>query len=63
MANDRNRTNDQMAGPDRDRRSSQDEENVRGGAADDVRGIADEEDDEFEDADDLDEEEDSDESL
>ena len=63
MANDRNRTNEQMAGPDRDRRSGLDEENMRGGTADDVRGIADEEDDEFEDADDLDEDEDSDESL
>jgi hypothetical protein len=57
MANDRNRTDDLYSGPDRDPRTDMNEEPVRTGAGDDVRGVA-EEDDEFEDSDELDEEDD-----
>ena len=57
MARDRNRSDDPMAERQGDRpREMNDEEQVRGGAGEDVRGIAGEEDEEFEDAEDLDEE-------
>lgn len=66
MARDRNRSEDQMSEPQRNRRSDMDpmeEEQVRGGLGDDLRGIAGDEDEEFEDAEDLDEEEDSEGSI
>ena len=63
MANDRNSMEEQHTGPERDRSSNVDEESVRSGSQDDVRGIVNEEDDEFEDADDLEEDEDSDGSF
>jgi hypothetical protein len=62
MANDRNRTDgveDATAPPQPD----MNDEPIRGGAGDDVRGIADEDDDEFEDSDDLEDEDDSDGSM
>jgi hypothetical protein len=63
MANDRTSMDEQYTGPERERRSNTDEEDVRGGTRDDVRGIADEEDEEFEDTDDLEEDEDTDGSF
>ena len=57
MANDRNRT-DEDTSPDRDRSNDMGDERVRGGASDDLRGVADEGDEDFEDMDDLEEEED-----
>jgi hypothetical protein len=62
MANDRNRPNDLQSAPDRDRRTDMNEEPVPTRAGDDVRGVADEGDEEFEDSDDLDEEEEEDDS-
>jgi hypothetical protein len=63
MANDRNSRDEQVTGPEGDRRRDVNEESLRGGTSDDVRGIADEEDEEFEDTDDLEEDEDSDGSF
>jgi hypothetical protein len=63
MARDRNRTDDQISGPERGRQTDMNEERVRGGAEEDVRGLADEGDGEFEDTDALDEDEDEDESY
>ena len=63
MANDRNSRDEQSTGPEGDRRSNVDEETMRGGTSDEVRGVADEEDEEFEDTDDLEEDEDSDGSF
>ena len=62
MANDRNRTDEQYSGPTDERRSDNEEERTRSGAGDDdVRGIAEEGDEEFEDMDDeVDEEEEND---
>ena len=61
MRKDSNRTDEQYAGPEDGRRNDTDAEGVRGGAVDEVRGVAgDEEDEEFlEEDDDLDEDEDS----
>jgi hypothetical protein len=59
MANDRKRSDEQYTGSDRDRGTDMNEERLRGGPLDDVRGIADEGEEEFEDTDDLNEEEDS----
>jgi hypothetical protein len=61
MANDRKRTDEEYIGPDRDRGTDTSDERI-GSAGEEVRGIADDEDD-FEDADDLDEDEDSDGSF
>lgn len=59
MARDRNRSDDQMTEPQRNRRSEmEDADQVRGGAGDDLRGVAGEEDEEFEETEDLEEEED-----
>lgn len=59
MARDRNRSDDQMTEPQRNRRSeTEDADQVRGGAGDDLRGVAGEEDEEFEETEDLEEEED-----
>lgn len=65
MANDRNRSDDQYSGPSGGRQSdSFSEEPVRGGVGDEVRGVADEGEEEFEDTEDLEEdEEDSDSSF
>jgi hypothetical protein len=64
MANDRNRTDEQYAGPQDERPSDSSEESARNsGVGEDVRGIADEGDEEFEDMDDLEEDEDSDTSF
>ena len=62
MANDRTSMDEQNAAPERDRTNA-DAENVRGNARDDIRGVAEEEDEEFEDTDDLEEDEDSDGSF
>jgi hypothetical protein len=59
MARDRNRADDQMTGPERNRRSEmEDADQVRGGAGEDMRGVAGEEEEEFEETEDLEEEED-----
>ena len=63
MANDRNRTDEQNSGPSGGRQSESGEERVRNGIGEDVRGVADEGDEEFEDMDDLEEDEDSDGSF
>ena len=63
MANDPKRSQDQYSGSDRDRGNDMNEERFRGGPGDDVRGIADEGEEEFEDTDDLIEDEDSDGSF
>lgn len=62
MANDRNRTGnlDESSGPNPGSQSEMNEERVRGGAGEEVRGLADEGDEEFEDTDDLEDEEDTD---
>ena len=57
MANDRNRT-DEYRSPDQDRIKDMGDERVRGGASDDLRGVADEGDEDLEDMDDLEEEDD-----
>ena len=62
MANDRNRT-DGVEDATAPRQPDMNDEPIRGGAGDDVRGIADEDDDEFEDSDDLEDEDDSDGSI
>ena len=56
MADDRKRRDDQYSGSERE----MDDQRVRGGVGDEVRGIADEGEEEFEDTEDLDEEEDVD---
>ena len=63
MANDRNRTDEQYSGPSGGRQSESGEERVRNGIGEDVRGVADEGDEEFEDTEDLEEDEDSDGSF
>ena len=63
MANDRNRTDEQYSGPSGGRQSESGEERVRNGIGEDVRGVADEGDEEFEDMDDLEEDEDNDGSF
>ena len=63
MANDRNRTDEQHSGPSGGRQSESGEERVRNGVGEDVRGVADEGDEEFEDMDDLEEDEDNDGSF
>jgi hypothetical protein len=64
MANDRNRMDEQYAGPGDERSSDTSEDRVRDtGIGDDVRGVADGEEEEFEDMDDLEEEDDSDSSF
>ena len=63
MANDRNRTDEQYSGPSGGRQSESGEERVRNGVGEDVRGVADEGDEEFEDMDDLEEDEDNDGSF
>ena len=62
MANDRNRT-DGVEDATAPRQRDLNDDPIRGGAGDDVRGIADEADEEFEDSDDLDDEDDSDGSI
>ena len=64
MANDRNRTDDVegLGGQNERDQSGIEEEPVRSGADDDVRGVADEGEEEFEDTDDLEDEDDSDDS-
>ncbi len=58
MANQRKRTEDESSGPEQGGRDmEQDEERIRGGAGEEVRGIAEEGDEGFEDMDDLEEEE------
>jgi hypothetical protein len=58
MANDRNRSDEQYSGPSGERQRDQsNEEQVRGGIGDEVRGVADEGEEEFEDMDDLEEDE------
>ena len=65
MANDRNRTDEQSTGPGGARQSDSSEERVRNTSlGDDVRGVAEEGEEEFEDMDDdLEEDEDSDGSF
>ena len=65
MANDRDRSDDQSSGPSGERTGDYSrEDQVRTGVGDDVRGVADEGEEEFEDTDDLEEdEEDSDGSF
>jgi len=63
MANDRNRTDEQI-GPTDDRANDTSEDRVRDiGIGEDVRGVAEEGEEEFEDMDDLEEDEDTDSSL
>lgn len=63
MAEERNRSEDRdrsdMPGRERDMPGGMDDERMRGGGTDDVRGIADDE-EEFEDTEDLEDEEDED---
>ena len=64
MANDRNRMDEQYAGPGEERSDDAAEDRVRGtGIGDDVRSVAEEGDEEFEDMDDLEEDEESDSSF
>ena len=64
MANDRNRMDEQYAGPRDEPQRDWSEESVRNsGIGEDVRGVADEGDEEFEDMDDLEEDEDTDSSF
>ena len=64
MANDRNRMDEQYAGPGEELPSDSNEERVRGiDVGEDVRGVAEESDEEFEDMDDLEDDEDSDSSF
>jgi hypothetical protein len=60
MANDRYRTDEQFMGPERGRESESREERIRNGIGEEVRGVADEEDEDFEEMEDIEEEEDSD---
>jgi hypothetical protein len=64
MANERNRTDDQEDSG-QDTGTDMSEERLRGGGGDDVRGIADEEEDEFDDdeLDDLEEDEEDESAL
>jgi len=63
MANDRNRTDEQI-GPTDDRANDTSEDRIRDiGIGEDVRGVAEEGEEEFEDMDDLEEDEDTDSSL
>ena len=64
MANDRNRMDEQYAGPREEGERDSSEEQVRNtGIGEDVRSVADDGDEEFEDMDDLEEDEDSDSSF
>ena len=64
MANDRNRTDEQYTGPTSGRDSGASEEQSRNDVGEEVRGVADEGDEEFEDdMDDLEEDEESDGSF
>ena len=63
MAENRYRMADQYTGPDEGRRSDMNDDRLGGGAAEDVRGIADEDDEEFEEDEDLEDEEENDESF
>jgi hypothetical protein len=63
MANERNRSDDQVSGPGSERQSDYSGEQVRGEVDEDVRGVADEGDEEFEDTEDVEEDEDSDGSF
>ena len=64
MANDRNRMDEQYAGPRDERENDSSEERVRNSSTgEDVRGVADEAEEDFEDMDDLEEDEDSDSSF
>jgi hypothetical protein len=65
MANDRNRSDYQLSGPTSDREKDRPSgEEIRGDIGDEVRGVADEEEDEFEDMEDVEEgEEETDEPL
>jgi hypothetical protein len=56
MANERNRTDEPYSGPQRDRQSDVTDETTRSGAGEDVRGVADEGDEDFEDLDEIEDE-------
>jgi hypothetical protein len=58
MANDRNRTDEQVSGPASERESESREERIRDGIGEEVRGVSDEEDEDFEDLEDTEEEDD-----
>ena len=62
MANERNRPDnvEDLGSRNQDNQSDMTEERLRGGGSDDVRGVADEGEEEFEDTDDLEDEDDSD---
>ena len=57
MANDSNRADELYTGPDDDSRTDMNEDRMRGGVGDEVRGIADEDDEEFDEDEEMDEEE------
>ena len=63
MANDRNRTDEQSTGPASERESEPREERIRNGIGEDVRGVADDEDGDFEDLEDIEDDDDSDGSF
>jgi hypothetical protein len=64
MANDRIRPDEQYTGPGEGRSSDASDDRVRNpGLAEDIRGVADEGEEDFEDMDDLEEDEDSDSSY
>ena len=64
MANDRNRMDEQYAGPGDERSSDTSEDRLRdAGIGDNVRSVADGEEEEFEDMDDLEEEEEEEDSF
>ena len=63
MGNDRNRTDEQFTGPASERESEPREERIRNGIGEDIRGVADEEDEAFEDLENIDDDDDSDGSF
>ena len=63
MARNRDRMDDLWSGPERGRRRDMNDDRIRGGAEDDVRGVGDDGDEDLEDADDLEDEEDEDASY
>ena len=62
MSNDRNRTDEQYTGPASER-ESEPRERIRNGIGEDVRGVADDEDGDFEDLEDIEDDDDSDGSF
>ena len=62
-ANDRNRMDEQYSGPAGESRGESGDDRVRNGIGEEVRGVTDEGDEEFEDSEELEEDEDGEESF